>query len=86
MLSSNNVSTMTMTCSNVFKWEVCDCANAMYLCSCRLFLFLVPVKALVDLEYHEKSCNGRSAVISQIHAHLPNISLDPFKIMLKLLF
>ena len=59
--------TMSMICSNVFKWEICDCASAIHLCSCRLFLFLVPVKAMVDLEYHEKSGNGRSAVISQIY-------------------
>ena len=37
----------------------------MFLCSCCLFLFLVPLKAVVDLGHHEKSCNGQSAVIPQ---------------------
>ena len=34
----------------------------MYLCSCCFFLFLVPLKAVVDLGHLEKSCNGQSAV------------------------
>ena len=48
----------------VFNQEVCEGVNAMYLCLCWFFfLFLAPLKAVVDLGHHEKSCNGQSAVI-----------------------
>ena len=46
-----------------FKQKVCDGVNAIYLCSCCFFSFLVLLKAVVDLGHHEKSCNGQCAVI-----------------------